>query len=58
MAATYGQRPSQILGITHEIAAYNIDMAVMYIGLKEQSKNGPDKQQMTNPAMLKQLVRQ
>jgi hypothetical protein len=38
VAAAYGQRPSTILGITDEWAAYNLDAAVLVIGRRAEAR--------------------
>ena len=40
MATTYQRRPSEIVGIRDEWAAYQFDAAVMVVGLEAQSKGG------------------
>lgn len=37
MAAAYGQRPSTILGISDEWAAYSLDAAVLVIGRRAEA---------------------
>ena len=38
MATAYGQRPSQLLKITHSLAAFEFDNAVMYFGRYIEAK--------------------
>lgn len=38
LAANYHQRPSAIIGIRDEWAAYQFDLAVMYVGTRERSE--------------------
>lgn len=38
MAAAYGQRPSTILGISDEWAAYSLDAAVLVIGRRAEAR--------------------
>lgn len=40
MATTYHRRPSEIVGIADEWAAYQFDVAVMWAGLEERRAGG------------------
>jgi hypothetical protein len=51
LASTYGQRPSSIVGIKDDWAAYQFDLAVLEAGLSEMAGgNGRGSRQEPAPA--------
>ncbi len=56
MGKTYGKLPSQILGIQHNLLAYQFDLAVMTAGFNfeaESSKSGNKRGPLTTASLPK-----
>ena len=58
MATAYGTRPSEILGISHHLAAYNLDLAALYIGTQAQNEKAAPPKQQSDLGLLRRMAAQ